>query len=188
MSQLNLFGPLDKIVVFDLETQRGFQDVGGRGNLKDLGVSIGVLYDYNSDRYLTYTHDTIGELVDELLSATRVIGFNIRGFDYPVLTGYRPEVNYSRLPTLDLLDRIRRVLGFRISLDNVASATLGRGKTASGLDALRWYREGRLDLIETYCRDDVAVTRQVYEHGRDHGCLKFRDRDGSVKEFRIKWD
>jgi len=187
MTQKNLFGPTEKIVVFDIETQRSFQDVGGRKNLHMLRVSIAVLYDYNSAGFSTYTEDMVSDLVDELLASTKVIGYNIKGFDYPVLSPYRPDVNFARIPTLDLLEEIRLSLGFRIGLDNVARATLDKGKSADGLDALRWFKEGRMDLIEKYCRDDVDVTRRVYEFGRDNGYLKFRDRRGELQTVSIHW-
>lgn len=187
MVQLNLFQPANRIVVFDIETQRGFDEVGGRGNLRDLGLSIGVIYDYASDTYRSFRETEATVLVDELLSATLVIGYNCKGFDYPVLSHYRPDVNFRKVPTLDLMEKIQQVLGFRVGLDNVATATLGQGKSASGLDALRWFKEGRLDLIETYCRHDVETTRRVYEYGRDHRLLKIRERNGSIRQLAIEW-
>jgi DEAD/DEAH box helicase domain-containing protein len=78
-------------------------------------------------------------------------------------------------------------LGFRIGLDNVAGATLGKGKSGSGLDALRWFKEGRMDLIETYCRDDVEVTRRVYEYGKANRHVKFRERNGEVRTVPVSW-
>lgn len=187
MVQLHLFQEADRVVVFDVETKRSFQDVGGRQNLKELGVSLAVLYDYATGEYHTFREENVSALVDELLSASLVIGYNNKNFDYPVLSAYRPEVSFKKIPTLDLMEKVQEVIGFRIGLDNLASATLGRGKSAGGLDALRWFREGRFDLIEKYCRDDVEVTRLVWEYGRDHGRLKYRDRQGCPVEFSIRW-
>jgi len=126
-------------------------------------------------------------LVDQLLSASLVIGFNSKGFDYRVLYGYRPDIDFRKLPSLDMLEQIHQTLGFRVSLDNLAQSTLGKGKSANGLDALRWYQEGRMDLIETYCRDDVAVTREIYEHVLNNGFLRFQDRSGELRKFSIQW-
>lgn len=188
MIQLNLFGPAEKTVVFDLETQRSFQDVGGREKMHLLGLSVGVLYDYNSQRFYSFFEADASRLVDELLSATKVIGFNIEQFDYPVLTAYRPDVNFKKIPTLDLLKEFTRMSGFRIGLDNLAQATLGVGKSADGLVALKWFKEGRLDLIEKYCRDDVDVTRRLYEFGRDHTFVKYREkRTGEIVSVPVDW-
>lgn len=186
--QPELFGPTDRAVVFDLETQRSFQEVGGRSQMAELGVSIGVLYDCKKDMFTTFTHETVHALVNEILDSTQVIGYNIKGFDYHVLSGYRPEVNFRKVPTLDLMEGITKALGFRVSLENVASSTLGTGKSGSGLDALQWYRQGRLDLIEEYCRQDVDITRRLWEFGRDQGYVRFRDRTGKVGEIPVQWD
>jgi DEAD/DEAH box helicase domain-containing protein len=150
-------------------------------------MSIGVLYDYNSQRFYSYTETEAGRLVDELLTATKVIGFNIEEFDYPVLSAYRPEVNFKKIPTLDLLKEFYKANGFRVSLDNLAQSTLGVGKSADGLAALAWYKEGRMDLIEKYCRDDVDVTRQLYEFGRDRKFVRFKEKTGEVKTVTIDW-
>jgi len=64
-----------------------------------------------------------------------------------------------------------KTLGHRLSLDSIAQATLGRGKSGSGLDALQWFKEGRFDLITKYCLDDVKLTKDVYDYGKQHGRL-----------------
>jgi DEAD/DEAH box helicase domain-containing protein len=91
------------------------------------------------------------------------------GFDYPVLSGYT-GVDYRRsLPTLDLLEEIEQTAGRRIGLARLAQATFGADKSADGLQSLQWYREGRLDLIEEYCRRDVELLRDLYLFGRREG-------------------
>mgnify|MGYP001765943531 CR=1 FL=1 len=186
--QRSLFESIAPVVVFDLETQRSFQDVGGRDQLHRLGLSLGVVYSYATGEYTTYREGDAGALVDALLAAGKVVGFNVKGFDYPVLRAYRPDADFRNIPTLDLMEDLARVLGFRIGLDKVAGATLGRRKTADGLAALRWFKEGRFDLIERYCRDDVEVTRLLYEYGRDHGEVRIPERDGTVRVVQVRWD
>ena len=82
------------------------------------------------------------------------------------------------LPSLDLLRRIEELLHYRVSLDNVAQATLHEGKSADGLQALRWWKEGRVEEIAAYCRKDVDVTRRVYLFGRARGYVLFRNKAG----------
>ena len=189
--QRSLFGPAEREVVFDLETQRSFQEVGGKQNIHQLKLSLAVLYDYSTGQFAIFREAEADRLVDELLAATRVIGFNIKNFDYAVLRGYRADVDFRQLgakKTLDLLEKIAQQWGFRVSLDSIAKATLGRGKSGQGLDALRWYKEGRFDLIERYCRDDVDITRQVFEFGRDRGHLKYLDRFGEIRTSPVDWN
>ena len=92
-----------------------------------------------------------------------------------------------QIPTLDLLVEIEKKLGHRLSLDAVATATLGVGKTGDGLDAIRWWREGKLLEIAEYCCFDVKVTRLVHEFGRDHKHLLFTDRCHQQRRVDVDW-
>lgn len=173
---------------FDLETQRSIQEVGGRANIRLLRVSVAVTYSTAMNAFKTYTEPDVPALIADLKAAERVIGFNLRNFDYQVLKYYTQE-RLSDLPTLDLLEDIYNKLGFRVGLDALASATLGSAarKTADGLTAIRWFREGRLDELIAYCRDDVAITKQLFEWGRDNGFVWFVDRDGRKKKVNVTW-
>lgn len=163
------------IVVFDLETQRSLSEVGGRAGLARLGVSIAVTYSYRDGGFRHYEESELDALIAELQATDLVVGFNLLRFDYPVLQPYATD-SLASLATLDILDHVYRTLGFRVSLDSLARTTLGIRKSADGTLALRWWREGRLDLIRDYCQQDVDVTRRLYEFGRDHGYLLYWDR------------
>jgi DEAD/DEAH box helicase domain-containing protein len=174
------------VVVFDLETQRSFDDVGGRSQLHRLGVSVGVSYRYDRDEFKTYTEDSISELVALLQSADLVIGYNIKGFDYEVLRGYT-EANLRALPTLDLMYELEGRLGFRPKLESVVSATLGTGKTADGLQALKWWREGEIEKIAEYCTEDVRVTRDLFEFGKRNRFVLVSRFGGKPRQVEVDW-
>ena len=176
----------DKVVVFDLETQRSFAEVGGRSQFHRLGVSVGVAYRYDLDEYLVVNEETISELVTLLLEASLVVGYNIRGFDYEVLRAYTEE-NLHKLPTLDLMFDLEERLGFRPKLDSVASATLGEGKTADGMQALEWWRLGEIDKIIEYCREDVRVTRDLYDFGKRHRWVHVSRFGGKPRKVEVEW-
>jgi DEAD/DEAH box helicase domain-containing protein len=174
------------IVFFDLETQHSFDEVGGRHNLHKLGISVAVTYNTADKRYKPYTEASIGYLIDELKSADLVVGFNLFDFDYQVLRGYTDEP-LQRLPTLDMLREIHRALGFRVGLGSLAEATLGVGKLADGLQAIRWWREGKIEELIAYCKQDVEVTRQLYEFGKQHKYLQFRDKRYRLQRVAVHW-
>jgi DEAD/DEAH box helicase domain-containing protein len=163
-----------RVLFFDLETRRGAQDVGGWGHVHEMGMALAVVYDERAESYRTYFEQDVDRLLVDLLSADRVVGFNVKRFDYAVLRGYRSAA-FDRIPTCDMLEEIHRALGFRVSLGHLAEATLGESKSADGLQSLEWFRQGRLDLIEQYCRRDVDVTRRLYHYGRERGFVLFRD-------------
>lgn len=179
--------PRDKlVVVFDLETQRSFGDVGGRSQMHKLGVSVGVAYRYDRDEFITYTEENIRDLIALLREADLVVGYNIKGFDYEVLRGYE-DMDYAALPTMDLMYDLQERLGFRPKLESVASATLGTGKSADGLQALEWWRRGEIDKIERYCRDDVRVTRDLYNFGKRNRFVLVSRFGGKPRKVEVDW-
>lgn len=172
--------------VLDLETRRSAAEVGGWGRADRMGISCVVVYDAGEDRYLEYLQDQIDALVEKLRELELVIGFNIKKFDYAVLGGHS-GFDFQSLPTLDLLEKVKNQLGFRLSLDHLAGETLGAKKTADGLQALRWWKEGRLREIIDYCRADVEITRDLYRFGRDQGFLLFRNKAGRRVRAPVRW-
>jgi len=178
---------LPRTALFDLETLRSAADVGGWGNAHRMGVAVGVVCLMEEGRFEVFREEGVRELIDLLRGATLVVGFNIRGFDYKVLSGYTGE-DYNRiLPTFDLLEDIQRRLGHRLKLDNLAAATLGAGKSADGLQSLEWVQQGRFDLIEDYCRRDVEILRDLYLHGRREGRVYYTQRQGRKIELPVEW-
>jgi len=174
-------------VFFDLESQNLFQDVGGRDNIDKLLVACAVTWSTQKNDFSVYWEKDVPQLIEELKSATKVIGFNLRGFYYQVLQPYTPETRFASLPTLDLLLDLQKLLGFSISLDSIASATLGTMKSADGVQSVEWYRNGELDKVAEYCKMDVDITRQVFEFGRDNGYIFYKSRLGSKLKVDVKW-
>ncbi len=173
-------------VVFDLETQRSFREVGGRQNLHLLGISVAVTFNEDDGQYRYFTEENIHELVEELKRGDPVVGFNLLRFDYPVLQGYT-DFPLHTLPTLDILEEVRKKLGFRIGLDALAEATLGISKTADGLKAIRWWRLGRMDELFEYCRQDVEITWKLYDFGRKNKYIHYLDRNWRLRKIPVNW-
>lgn len=173
-------------LVFDLETQKSFAEVGGRDRFRDLKVSVAVTQELPSRAFRTYFEWDLPRLVDDLFEAGLVVGFNVKRFDYEVLSAYTDR-DLSALPTLDILEAFEKAQGFRVKLDALAAASLGRRKTADGLAAIRWFKEGRLEEIAAYCREDVAITADLYLYGKERGCLLFPDRSGRIQSCRVSW-
>ena len=156
-------------VLFDLETQRSSKEVGGWNKSHRMLVAVGVVCHLQEGRFETFFEDRTLDLIERLRAADLVVGFNIRRFDYEVLSGYT-GIDYNRkLPTLDLLEEVHRRAGRRIGLNDLARETLGAEKSADGLQSLEWVRQGRLDLVEGYCRHDVEILRDLYLYRASHG-------------------
>lgn len=177
---------MKNIVFFDLETQQSFAEVGGRHNTKHLGLSVAVTYSTADGEYHHYTEENVGDLIEELKAADLIVGFNLLRFDYEVLRAYT-DYPLRRLPTLDLMAEVYRTLGFRLSLDSLARATLGTTKLADGLQAIRWWRQGRMEELLQYCQQDVEVTRQLYEFGRKNKYVQYRDKRWRIRKVPVNW-
>jgi len=115
-----------------------------------------------------------------------VVGFNTTRFDYRVLSRYT-DFDFRRLPSLDILEEVRNRLGYRLSLDHLARASLGAGKSGDGLQALRWWKEGRISEIIAYCRSDVRITRELFLLGRRQGHLLFHNKAGQAVRVPVDW-
>jgi DEAD/DEAH box helicase domain-containing protein len=176
------------IIVLDLETQKSFEEVGGRDHLDRLLVSVVGVYSYERDQFLTYTEPELFHLFSVLESARLIVGFNIKRFDYKVLQPYHHR-SLEQLPTLDILEEVVKILGHRLRLETLAQATLGRGKTGTGLDALRYFQQGELERLKAYCLEDVRVTRDLYEYGKLHKKLLYYDRPGeNILTLPVQWE
>lgn len=174
--------------IFDLETKRLIHEVGGWSHVDKLGLAAAVLVDSASDDALHFQEDEVGQLIEHLQNADCVVGFNILRFDYTVLRPYGLRPGSDLIDrSVDLLDRIFRTLGFRLSLDNLAQATLGESKSADGLKAVAWYREGKIDQVLDYCEQDVRVTQRLWEYGRKYGQLRYRDRNFRMRSVPVLW-
>ena len=171
-------------MVFDVETRRSAAEVGGWNRACDMGVSVAVVWDGSG--YRTFRQEQLGEMLDLLRSAGLVVGFNSFRFDYAVLQPFA-GFDLHELPGLDMLDDIRRRLNYGVSLDNLGRSTLDAPKSADGLLALKWWKEGRIDEIAEYCRMDVEITRRLYEFGRDNGYLIFTNKAGSRVRVPVSW-
>jgi DEAD/DEAH box helicase domain-containing protein len=172
--------------VFDLETQLSAQEVGGWHRADLMRVSCAVLFDSGRDAFLEFQEPDIPELIDRLSELDLIIGFNLKRFDYKVLSAYS-DLNFWSLPTLDILEDVYTRLGYRLSLNHLAGVTLGTQKSADGMQALKWWKQGKIKEIIEYCNKDVAITRDLFLYGYKKGYLLFRNKAGKVVRIPVDW-
>ena len=179
--------PLEgRTLIFDLETQRSAAEVGGWDRADRMGLALAVVYDVHRSAYRTYFEADVDRLLVDLLTADRVVGFNVDRFDLPVLAGYT-DADLTRIATLDMLVEVHRVLGYRLSLAHLCEVNLGESKSGEGLQSLEWWKQGRIDLIEQYCRKDVELTWRLFRHGREQGHLLYRNKEDTMLRVPVSW-
>jgi DEAD/DEAH box helicase domain-containing protein len=170
-------------VVFDIETQYIFQEVAN--DIKKLKVSVVGTYDYGTDQYICYEESQLPKLFEKFEHAEVLIGFNSNKFDLPVLQPYYVG-DITQFPSFDILAEVEKVLGHRISLDDLAKATLGTKKSGHGLQAIEWYRAGEMEKLKQYCLMDVKITKEIYDYGVKYGRLFYSSPYGK-REFSVKF-
>jgi hypothetical protein len=87
---------------------------------------------------------------------------------------------------LDIMYEVMYSCGKRFKLDYLAEGTLGAKKTADGLMAVEFFRQGRIDELIEYCRQDVKITKDLYDYGNKHGyliCKKY----GTLEKIPVYW-
>lgn len=178
---------MKNIVYFDLETQKSAEDVGGWNHIRDMRMSVGVTFSTARGDYRIYGEPQVNELTEELRRADLVVGFNVLRFDYEVLAGHNEFFDAEQIPTLDLLVELCKHLPFRLSLDSIATASLGVEKTSEGLQAIRWFREGKLLEIAEYCCYDVKITKLVHEYGLAHRQVFYTNKFGKKMAVPALW-
>jgi DEAD/DEAH box helicase domain-containing protein len=186
--QKECFDPAEiRYGVFDVETRRSAKEVGGWHRAEKMGISVAVLYVAQENRFYNFEEDAIQQLIDHLFTLDLVVGFNNKRFDNRVLSAYTSR-KLNRLPNFDLLDLIKGQLGYRLSLDRLAEHTLGVMKSGDGLQALQWFKEGKMELLTRYCRQDVEITRDLFLYGLAHKHLLFQNKAGKVVRLPVNFD
>jgi len=172
--------------VLDIETQRSAKEVGGWHFADKMGISCAILYNSATKSYETYLDDQIEKLIQVMMKMELIVGFNIKRFDYMVLSGYQ-KMDYKKFPTLDLLEHVHKRLGYRLSLDHLGEFTLGSQKSADGLQALLWWKQGKIKEIIEYCKKDVQLTNDLYIYGRQNGYVLFRNKSKKIVRLPVSW-
>lgn len=162
-----------KKIVFDIETQNTFQEVGSN-DPADLAISLVGVYDYETGEYSSYLENELGSLWRLIENTEALITFNGDHFDIPLLNKYYPG-DLLKIKSVDLLKEMQKSAGRRMKLDQIAEGTLGVKKSGHGLDAIRWWKEGDIESIRKYCLDDVKITKDVYEYALKNGKLIFKE-------------
>ena len=116
-----------------------------------------------------------------------MVGYNIRGFDLPVMVPYGLKIH--KLDVFDIMYDLEALTRQRyLKLETVAQGTLGTGKSADGLMAVEWWKSGQIQKIIEYCLQDVQVTRDVFNFGRQNGFVRIQRADGSKPEVAVQWN
>lgn len=181
-------------VIFDIETKKIFDDIT-TNDPADLGISIICLYkrvlddnlnEVDGQAYSFFEAD-FPKMWPLFANVDRIIGFNSLHFDVPAMCPLAPY-DFKKLNHFDIMDHVKSAVGFRLSLNAIASETLGHTKIDHGLNAVKYWAEHTpesLAKLKKYCDMDVIVTKEVYDYGLKNCQLKFVDKWNTHRSFPV---
>lgn len=167
-------------LVFDIETT----DAVGPGEITDMEISVISIYCSKDQTMHSFERKDFGKMWILFEEADALVTYNGEHFDIPILNKYYSG-DLTQIKSIDILVFIKQSFGRRVKLDDVAAATLGAGKTAHGLQAVEWWKEGKIKEIIEYCEADVKITNDVFEFAMKNGFLKLKDYTGKIIDIRI---
>ncbi len=173
-------------LVLDIETKQLVQDVGGWEHIDKLGISVACAYDSKTDAFLSFQEHELKKLI-ELCEERLIVGYNIRGFDLPVMVPY--GLKTQNLDVFDIMYDIATLTRKPfLKLETIARGTLGTGKSADGLMAVEWWKKGEIQKIIDYCLQDVKVTRDVFQFGRQNGFIRIQNSEENIAQVSVQWN
>jgi DEAD/DEAH box helicase domain-containing protein len=157
-------------ITLDIETT----SAASTFDIASMELALIGIHDTEDDALIAFTVSELPALWPRIERADLLVGYNSDHFDIPILNKYYSG-DLTKIRSIDLLTEIKNVLGRRLKLDSVAKATLGVGKSGHGLDAVKWWAEGKVEKVRKYCLDDVRITKEIYEHALKFGRVSYDD-------------
>ncbi len=174
-----------RLVYYDVETQKRADEVGGWEHADKMLISVAVTFS-EDDGFRVWYETTVPDMIDYMNAFDLVVSFNGDNFDSKVLS-YYGDVSTLNRKSFDVAQYLSSRLKHRIRLESVAMATLKVGKSADGLAALQWWKEGKIDKIIEYCQQDVQVLRDVVKFGQENGYIEYRDLQEQPVQMKVDW-
>ena len=164
-----------KYYVFDLETNGLYDEV--------TTIHCLVLHDLNRDQTFTYGPDSIAAGLEHLATADVLIGHNILFYDIPVIRKLYPFYTFAAARIIDTLITTRLIWPKEKLYDmDTEQYTQVPPKLRGSASLKAWgYRlsDYKIDFkdfkeyseaMAEYCRQDVAVTTQLFKHTQKQTC------------------
>ncbi len=172
---------MNKEIVFDIET------IGDINDLSTMKVTVVSIYQFENDTTSSFEEHELNNLWPLFERCDRIIGYNSAHFDVPILDRYYSG-DLTKIPHLDLLKVVKESTGKRFKLNDLVKATLQLEKSADGLQAMEWFKEGKLDLIKQYCEQDVRITKDLYLYGLKNKMLYYPTLTGEIMPFPVNFE
>ena len=157
----------EQFIYFDLESQLTAEEVGGWDKTKTRlrKFSVAVAFSTIDQRLHIFSEKDIAKLMQLLQSGPVVVGYNIKNFDFEILSGY-PKVKTGKIKCLDLMLAIQEKTGQRVSLTDLREANFFEFEPEDYEDSITLWKKGMIYQLIEQCCNDVLAMKQIHELGR----------------------
>lgn len=185
-----------KVLTFDIEIKNcvpekdapndpAYTYCGGWDDKENMGISIIATHKSWTGEVEMFDEHTLLDFIGLIQKADLVTGFNIFGFDTPLLKATLarlglPEKTGMGGKCYDILADIKKSLGAYPkgwTMDAVASATVGSHKLAEGAMAPKLWQDGRFAELYNYAANDVLMEANLFQFALEYGYVRNHDVD-----------
>jgi len=165
-----------QMLFWDLETKQLIQDVRGISRVEKIAnleiscvsyLTLTSLSEIETAEVTTLWFDAetgFAPLLDAFDKATKIVSYNGICFDHLVLKKHYEDVNRHRRheeKVHDVFDRLREATGTWFKLDALLENNNLAKKEADGIQAVKWFAEGKRELLQSYCESDVRALARL---------------------------
>jgi DEAD/DEAH box helicase domain-containing protein len=162
---------MENILFLDLEPQYSFDEVGENKKQK---LAVAVVLDPVQKCTETYWEKDVDRLIDRIMDADLVVGYNILHFDLQVLSAYTP-LPIKEIPVFDLLVEIKKSNDCAIPLESVYQGTFNQALAPEGFEVLHAWRKGDHVFVESCCAAHVKAMEALYQEAIQGKMLFYQD-------------
>jgi len=145
----------------------GWDDKGG------MGIAVLCAYASWSGEYHYFDENNLNDFKALIEEAELVSGFNIFGFDVPLLKATLERLGHDVSTGMagkcyDLFGDVRKTIGGGFpkgwNLSSICRGTFKTDKTEEGANAPRLWQKGEIARLYNYVTQDVKLEHQLFEH------------------------
>lgn len=174
------------IYIFDLQTRKTYEDVGGKKGIAQMGISFAALLNHQTDELELFTEKEVTRLIDKILSSQLIVGLNLKKFSYKVLSSFG-NTDFQKIRSLDILDYLRKKIVLKPCIEDLFLGTLGINKSLDNMKITRLFKLGKTEEVKQITIQNVKALNSVYSFGKEKGHVFLNDRTGQRWKISVSW-
>lgn len=183
---MTFFSNKNQTYIFDLQTIKTFDDVGGKKHMNKMGISFAVFLNFETNQMHIFDQNQSEQITKLLLSAKLIIGIKLDQFSFKVLEACT-NTDLSTINRLDILKNIKKKIHFKQLANDIFNATLGIPLNIDYSTIPRFLKLGKNEDAKSAIIQTVQNIKQLYEFGKHKGYIYLNDQTGQRWKISVKW-